>query len=202
MKSIEESVLSRIYGRGKGCTFSSADFIDEFEANNIDKALSDLTKKGKIRRVMRGVYDYPKYSDLLKQELSSDPEQVAYALARKFKWRIEPSGETALNLLGLSTQVPGRFLYLSDGPNRSYTVGQTTLEFKKTVLKEIGFKYTQSGLIVSALKSLGKERITVEVISALKKQVQPKMHAKILKDTKTVTGWVYDAIKQICSEDA
>ncbi|HQS67882.1 MAG TPA: DUF6088 family protein [Sulfuricurvum sp.] len=202
MKSIEESVLYRIYGRGRGCVFSSSDFIDEFEANNIDKALSDLTKKGKIRRVIRGVYDYPKYSDLLKQELSSDPEQVAYALARKFKWRIEPSGETALNLLGLSTQVPGRFLYLSDGPNRSYTVGQTTLEFKKTVLKEIGFKYTQSGLIVSALKSLGKERITVEVISTLKKQVQPKMHAKILKDTKTVTGWVYDAIKQICSEDA
>lgn len=186
----------------EGVCFHLLILFDEFEANNIDKALSDLTKKGKIRRVIRGVNDYPKYSDLLKQQLSSDPEQVAYALSRKFKWRIEPSGETALNLLGLSTQVSGRYLYLSDGPNRSYKVGQTDLEFKKTVLKEIGFKYPQSGLIVSALKSLGKEHITVEVISALKKQVQPKMHSKILTDTKTVSGWVYDAIKQICDEDA
>lgn len=201
MNSIANMVLSRIYGRGRGYSFSAADFIDEFEANNIDKALSVLTKQRKIRRVIRGVYDYPKYSEFLKQELSPDIQEIAYAIARKFRWRIDPSGETALNLLNISTQVPGRYIYLSDGPNRSYLVGNTTLEFKKTVLKEIGFKYRYSGLIVSALKSLGKEHITDDVIATIKKQIDFKMCPKVLKDTNTVTAWVYDAIKQICKGD-
>lgn len=201
MKSIENMVLSRIYGRGKGFVFSSADFIDEFRDNNIDKALSELTKQGKIRRIIRGLYDYPKYSELLQQPLSPDIEQIAQALARKFRWRIEPSGDTALNLLKLSTQVPGRYIYHSDGPNRSYEIGNTTLEFKKTVLKEIGFKYSISGLIVAALKSLGKNHIDESVIASLQNQIDPKMYSKILKDTKTVTGWIYDAIKQICKDE-
>lgn len=201
MKSIENMVLSRIYGRGKGFVFSSADFIDEFRDNNIDKALSELTKQGKIRRIIRGLYDYPKHSELLQQPLSPDIEQIAQALARKFRWRIEPSGDTALNLLKLSTQVPGRYIYHSDGPNRSYKIGNTTLEFKKTVLKEIGFKYSISSLIVAALKSLGKNHIDENVITTLQNQIDPKMRSKILKDTKTVTGWIYDAIKLICKDE-
>lgn len=201
MKSIENMVLSRIYGRGKGCVFSSSDFIDEFEANNIDKALSDLTKQGKIRRIIRGLYDYPKYSELLQQPLSPDIEQIAQAIARKFKWRIEPSGDTALNLLQLSTQVPGRYIYHSDGPNRSYVIGNTKLEFKKTVLKEIGFKYSISALIVSALKSLGKEHIDDAIILTIRKQVDLKQCSKIIKDTKTVSGWIFETIKQICKDE-
>jgi hypothetical protein len=85
--------------------------------------------------------------------LSPDTDQVARALARKFNWRIQPSGATALNLLGLSTQVPARAVYLSDGPDRSYTVGNTGLDFEHTALKEVGFKLRESGLIVQALKS-------------------------------------------------
>ena len=201
MKSIESMVLSRIYGRGRGVVFSAADFIDEFQDNNIDKALSELTKQGKIRRIIRGLYDYPKYSELLQQTLSPDIEQIAQSIARKFRWRIEPSGETALNLLKLSNQVPGRYIYHSDGPNRSYAIGNTTLEFKKTVLKEIGFKYLISGMIVAALKALGKNQIDENVITTLRNQIDPKMYPKILKDTKTVTVWIYDTIKQICKEE-
>ncbi|MFK5892009.1 MAG: DUF6088 family protein, partial [Pseudomonadota bacterium] len=106
MKSIEAKVFPRIYGRGKGYVFSSSDFIDLFSINNIDKALSNLVKKNKIRRISRGIYDYPKYSELLKRELSPDIEKVADAYARKFNWKIEISGNTALNILGLSSQVP------------------------------------------------------------------------------------------------
>lgn len=130
MKSIEEKVLSRIYGRGKGYAFSSSDFIDEFKRNSIDKAFSSLNKKKKIRRVATGIYDYPKYSDFLEQTLSPDIDQVARAFARKSNWRIEVSGDSALNILGLSTQVVAKYIYLSDGPNRSYDILGTTLEFK------------------------------------------------------------------------
>ncbi len=200
MQSTDNKILYRIYGHGRGWAFFAKDFSADFGSINIDKALSTLTKEGKIRRICRGMYDYPKYSDLLGQQLSPDHDQVAQAFARKFNWRTLPSGDAALNLLGLSTQIPGKFIYLSDGPNRKYSILSYKLEFKKTVLKEIGFKHRESGLIVQALKALGKERITAEVIEKIRKQLEPEKYGKILKDTKTVTGWVYDGIKEICRE--
>jgi hypothetical protein len=162
--------------------------------------LSDLTREGKIRRIGRGLYDYPKYSEFLKQELSPDFDQVAQALARKYNWRIQPTGDAALNLLGLSTQVPGKYTYISDGPNRSYAIGSYKLAFRKTALKEIGFKHRESGIIVQALKSLGKERIAPEVLEKIRENIGTNLCHQILKDTKTVTGWVYDCIKDICRE--
>lgn len=107
MQAVEQKILSRIYGRGRGWAFTKTDFVAGFGEANIHQALSALARAGKIRRVCHGVYDYPRYSDLLGQVLSPDIDQVAGALARKFNWRIQPSGEAALNLLGLSTQVPG-----------------------------------------------------------------------------------------------
>ena len=117
------------------------------------------------------MYDYPRYSDLLQKTLSPDMDQVANAYARKFGWRIEVSGETALNLLGLSTQVPGQYVYLSDGPSKSYEVMGVRLNFKKSTLKDIGFKHRESRLIVQALKALGKERLTDAVFAKIRGQI-------------------------------
>ncbi|MDQ6973064.1 MAG: DUF6088 family protein [Mariprofundaceae bacterium] len=193
-------MISRIYGRGRGWAFSANDFSAEFGRSTIDWVFYELVAKGSIRRVIRGIYDYPKYSELLQQELSPDFDQVAQALARKFNWRIQPTGDAALNLLGLSTQVPGRPVYLSDGPSRSYKIDNFTLEFKKSALKDVGFKHRESGLVVQALKALGKERINDSVIATIRKHLDDKARKRVLKDTVTATGWIYDAIKRICGE--
>jgi len=199
MNSSLKRVLSRIYGHGRGWVFSKSDFIDEISADSIDKALSELSKEGKIRRIARGLYEYPRYSELLQQDLSPDIDKVAHAYARKFNY-IQPSGDTALNLIGLSTQVPGRYLYLSNGPNRLYEVLGTALEFKRTALKESGFKYGLSAVVVQALKALGKERVTEEILQAIRKHIDSRMCPKILKDTKTTTTWIYELIKTMCKE--
>ena len=196
-----EKAFYQISGHSRGWSFSANDFITVYTRDRIDEQLKYLAKIGKIRRICRGIYDYPKYSELLKQYLSPDIDQVAYAYSRKFNWRIEISGESALNPLGLSTQVPGRYLYLSDGPNRSYDIMGTILEFKKSVLKDIGFKHKESSLIVQALKALGKERISENIIAQIRSKIDAKLFKTILKDTSTSTGWIYDAIKQICQED-
>ena len=198
MQSIENKILSIIRGHGKGWAFTSSDFSQKFKRSTIDWALYDLVKNEKIKRAGRGVYYFPKYSELLKQDLGPDIDHVAQAIARKFNWRIQASGEAALNLLGLSTQVPGKYVYLSDGPDRSYQIGNTTLTFKKSALKEIGFKHRESGLIVHALKALGKERVDSNIISKIKDQLDPKKCNKIMEDTKTVTSWVYEIIRKIC----
>src|SRR5207248_6126475 len=103
--------------------------------STIDSALHRREHEGVIRRVIRGIYDYPRYSEALGGPTSPDIDKIAHALARKFAWRIQPNGATAQNLLGLSTQVPAHAVYLSDGPDRSYTVGRTTLDFEHTALK-------------------------------------------------------------------
>lgn len=194
-----DSVFYFISGHGRGWAFSSNDLIKKFERQQIDNVLSDLVKGKKIRRVSRGIYDYPKYSELLQKELSPDIEQVARAIGRKFNWRIEVSGESALNILNLSTQIQAKYIYLSDGPNKSYKLfNDVEIEFKKSVLKDIGFKYKESSLIVQALKSLGKEHISDEIIEKIKEQIEPKMYEKILKDTQSTTVWVYEIIKQVC----
>ena len=203
MQTIENKIVSRIYGRGRGWAFSANDFSAEFGRSTVDWVFYNLVASGTIRRVFRGVYDYPKYSELLEQELSPDFDQVAQAFARKFNWRIQPSGDAALNLLGLSTQVPGRLVYLSDGPNRQYHVGDIdsfTLEFKKSALKDVGFKHRESGLVVQALKALGKERVDETVITTIRKQLDESACKRVLKDTVTATGWVYETIKRICGE--
>ena len=145
-QSIEDKLVSRIYGSGRGWAFSQADFADLGSRSAIDSALYRRKREGIIRRVIRGIYDYPRDSKLLRGPVSPDIDQVAHALARKFAWRIQPDGATAQNLLGLSTQVPARIVYLSDGPDRSYSVGKTLLAFEHTALKEAGFKLPESRL--------------------------------------------------------
>lgn len=202
MKKLVDKAFYFIVGHGRGWVFSSSDLLEKFSRSQADNLLLELVKQGKIRRVTRGIYDYPKYSELLKQTLSPDIDQVARAFARKFNWRIEVSGESALNMLGLSTQVVARYIYLNDGANRNYNIMGTTLEFKKSSLKNIGFKYKESSLIVQALKALGQEQISNSIIEKIRTQIDEKMYDKILKDTKTATAWIYEIIKEICKKDS
>lgn len=201
MKNIVDDGFFFIAGHGRGWSFSSRDLMQKFTRQQADNLLSDLSAQGKIRRIACGMYDYPKYSEFLGKELSPDIDQVARAYARKFNWRIEISGDSALNYFGLSTQVPGTYIYLSDGTSKSYDIMGTTLKFKKSQLKNIGFKHSESSLIVQALNALGKEHITNSVIQKIREQIDPKKYEKILKDTQSSTVWIYESIKVICKKD-
>lgn len=201
MKNIVDDGFFFIAGHGRGWSFSSRDLMQKFTRQQADNLLSDLSAQGKIRRIAHGMYDYPKYSEFLGKELSPDIDQVARAYARKFNWRIEISGDSALNYFGLSTQVPGTYIYLSDGASKSYDIMGTTLKFKKSQLKNIGFKHSESSLIVQALNALGKEHITDNIIKKIREQIEPKKYEKILKDTQSSTVWIYESIKVICQKD-
>ena len=163
MESIDDRIISRIYGHQRGWIFSKNDFLDIAGDAATRKALSRLEQKGTIRRVLRGVYDYPRISTLFNEAMGPDMDELASALARKSGWRIQPSKNTALNVLELSTQVPAQSVYLSDGPSKTYEVGNRQLLFKKRSLKESGYKHCESELVVQALKALGKERIDDKV---------------------------------------
>lgn len=199
-QSLKSKVLARIYGRGRGWAFSKMDFGAEFSPEGAQRALSRLAASGVIRRVMRGVYDYPPKGLSAGTYRSPDLHQVAQALARKFSWRIQPTGNAALNLLGLSNQVPGRWVYLSDGPARQYTIGKQTLDFRKAPLKEAALKTKEGALLVQAIKALGKDRLDAEVMAKLSAYLKQQDCSRILQDTKAVPEWIHNIIRKACEQ--
>ncbi len=202
MKSIEDKIVKRIYSKKRGWAFSRNDFLDIGSDDSTRKALTSLEAKETIRRVMRGLYDYPRRSKLIDGPMEPDMGQVAQALARKSGWRIQPSENTALNILGLSTQVPAQAVYLSDGPSKTFSVGKRKLVFRKRTLKESGFKHSESELVVQALKALGQDRITLEIRKKLQEAIPVSKWEQILRDTKTAPAWVSDIIRSLAKESA
>lgn len=201
-QTIEQQVLARIYGHGRGWAFSPKDFLDLGSRKAIDVSLIRLTNAGTIRRVIRGIYDYPRFSDFLDQQLGPDIHQVAIALARKFGWKIQPGAAAALNLIGLSTQVPSQYIYYSNGPDRKYIIGNTALHFEKTALKETRFRLEETGIVVQAIKALGQKSITTDVRTAIREWLGPEKLLRIAKDAERITDWVYAEIKRIGAEGA
>lgn len=197
---IAARIKKRINAAPFGSIFTGTDFSDIADNNTVRQCLSRLVNEGMIRRVLNGVYEKPKYSKLLNEFVAPDPDAVAKALARTFHWTIAPGGNTALNLLGLSTQVSAVWSYISDGPYKKYEWNNTRLEFKHRTNKEIsGLSYTTI-LVIQALKTLGKDNVTDDVIAILKKRLTPKEKKAALKESTESTNWVYQTIRKICEE--
>lgn len=177
-----KQIQEQIKAAAEGTIFISSDFADIADTETIRRNLNRLTQAGMLRRILKGVYEKPKYSKLLDEYVAADPEAVANALARSYHWTIAPCGNTALNLLGLSTQVTAVWSYISDGPYKTYEWNSTKLEFKHRTNKEItGLSYMTS-LVIQALKTLGKSNVTPEVIQMLSEKLTDKDKQACLKE--------------------
>ena len=191
-------IEDRIRNSPKGTIFVTSDFTDLGSSDAANKALLRLEKAGLIRRILFGVYEYPEYNEFLGEYVESSPDMVAHALARKFGWTIVPCGDTALNMLGLSTQVPAVWLYVSDGTYKECTYGNTVIRFKRTTNKEISKISYKTALVIQALKALGKENITDEIINQIASVTTGKEKTAMFAEAKYATSWIYDVIKEIC----
>lgn len=204
MKRVDhlEQVKRRIQDAKDGAVFIPSDFFDIAEAVKINKCLNRLEKTGELQRVMRGVYAKPRYSELLNKHVPPRTTDIAMAIARNYGWTVVPSGDTALNMLGLSTQVPAIWLYISDGPYKTYEAHGMTLKFKHTDNKNeiINISY-KTALVVQALKALGKGNVTDREISSIAQLLTGEERTQMLTEAKRVTAWVYEIIRKICKED-
>jgi hypothetical protein len=197
MQSIHQKILSRIYGTGRGWCFSQIDFTDLALRSAVDSALKRLAYAGTIRRVLRGLYDYPIYSDFLGEYLAPDMQQVVSALCRKHGWQVVPDGSTALHSLGLDTQVPARFRYLSTGPNREYVIGNTSLQFSHQKTQHTTIDDRFAATVVQAILALGHGSITDAHRRKIASVAAEHDVRRLVKDTRRVTSWVHDEILRI-----
>ena len=191
-------IRERVLAAEDGTVFTTSDFSDIVGHNTIRQNMHRLVNEGVLRRVFDGVYEKPKYSKLLCEYVAVDPDSVAKALARRYHWTIAPCGNTALNLMGLSTQVTANWSYISDGPYKTYEWNTTKIEFKHRTNKEItGISY-MTALLIQALKTMGKENVTQKEIQYLSKRFSDDEKKTLIEEAMNSTSWVYKTIKQIC----
>ena len=177
-----------------GSVFVSTDFTDITDKKTVNMGLIRLADEGLVKKILFGVYYKPEYNELLGETVAPSPNKVAHALARNFGWTIVPCGDTALNLLGLSTQV-------SDGAYKEYSFDNTVIKFKRTTNKEISKLSYKTALTIQALKALGKDNVSEQIICRLKKALSEEEKEKMLTEAKSATSWVYEYIKVICKGD-
>jgi len=199
MQSIDDKILSRVIKGGKGKIFFSSDFTSFGNNKSILKALERLTNSGKIIRIVRGIYCYPKIDkELGLGILYPSFEEIAKSIAKRDKARIVPTGLYALNKLGLSTQVPMNIVYLTDGSSRKIPIANgRSIQFKQTTPKNLAFKNELAMLITFALKEITQEKLTKEQLSRIKELLKNEPREKIQLDIKLMPAWIRRIIMNI-----
>ena len=195
MDSITKQI-ENIVSKNQGKIFSINDFYNIGTKNTIKSILYRLNEENKIKRLMDGLYIKPKYSNILKEYSYPDASEVAQKLADKFSWTIAPTGDTALNYTGLSTQVPNEYIYISDGAYREYLYRNKKIIFKHTTNRNITFYSKELAILIQAVKALGKDNISEEHIKKL--EVFAKNIKEDLKeDTLKLPFWIQEVLVKI-----
>jgi hypothetical protein len=202
MQTMRDKIVARIERLGEGKAFSAKDFLDIASRGTIDMALSGLTRDGTIRRIRRGLYDMPKVNPALGGKLSPDIDEAARAIARRQRWKIVPEGAWAANLLGLSTQVPSKIIYLTDGPNHEVPIGRRSISFKHARPKALAGLEGKMALVVQALRHLGKDNVGESEIATLRQKLSQAERKKLVKDTRFGIDWIYEVAKRIAEKAA
>ena len=200
-QSIDSKILAAIYRRGRGCVFVPADFMDIGSREAVDVVLHRLTRKGTIRRLARGVYDFPEKHPVL-GPLQPSADEVARALAGRDRTRLQPAGAYAANALGLSEQVPAKVVFLTDGPTRTVKIGSTTIQLRRTTARNMAAAGRVSGLLIQALRELGKEHVTLERRKHLKRTLPLDQQRELLKNLRLAPAWMHPIFQELAEDDA
>ena len=199
LKAIDNRVVSRIYGHGRGWVFTPNHFKDLGSRDAVASALKRHKQAGLIRQLARGLYDYPRIDpDLGALQPSSD--EIANALAGRDAIRIQPTGAYAANLLGLSTQVPMKVVYLTDGLSRTVQIGKRQIILKRTTPRNMATAGRISGLVIQALRYIGQDNVDDGLVAQLGRSLDDQARAVLLKDIRFAPAWIADIFRKLAEE--
>jgi hypothetical protein len=193
---VENRIAKAVKTYPKGSVLFVDDFLDYGNPESVKKALLRLKEKEILVRLGHGIYLYP----IIDKELGilfPSTEEIAKAIARRDKARIVPTGVQALNKLGLSTQVPMKVVYLTDGAARTVKVGKRTITFKKTSPKNLSIKGEISGLAIQALKTIGQKKIDEKIIEKIQAILKNEKKENIINDAKLSPAWINKILMQV-----
>ncbi|NLJ63996.1 MAG: hypothetical protein GX337_01220 [Christensenellaceae bacterium] len=200
MLSYSKQIENRLNEYENGKVFIANDFLDLASYETVRKTLNRFVDDEKISRIINGFYYNPAYNSLIQEYEAPSVHELALAIARKYNWDIAPYSSTALNLLGLSTQVPSSWKYISSGRYKEYKFGKNIIEFKKVRPAEIANMSLKTATVIQAIKALGKSNITEETINKIKKSLSKEEKTALMSEATSTSAWIYEVIRKI-SED-
>lgn len=200
-QAVDSKIVAAIRKRGRGVVFVPVDFLEFGSREAIDVALHRLAKQGVIRRLARGLYDFPREHPVL-GTLSPSAEAVARALAGRDRTRLQPAGACAANMLGLTEQVPARLVFLTDGPARTVKIGSMTIQLRRTTPKQMESAGRLIGLLIQAFRELGQEHVTPERREHLKRTLPVEKRRELIKDLRLAPTWMHPIIRELAGEAA
>lgn len=189
-------ILRRIRSHGRGWVFTPDSFMDLGTRRAVDLALMRHRARGIIRRLARGLYDYPRTDPQLGR-LQPSTDDIAKALAGRDACRLQPSGAYAANLLGLSTQVPARVVYLTEGRARTVQVGPRQIILKHTTPRNMATAGKSSGLVIQALRYLGRKNVDRQIIGQLDRRLDNEARRQLAKDIRHAPAWIADIVRKL-----
>lgn len=192
METVQQKILTKLKKAGRGKVFFPDYFAKLSTSDNIRKALELLTAKGEIIRVSRGIYCYPRIEKVYGLgQVYPSVDEIVKTIAKRDHMKVVPTGVHAQNLLGLSTQVPMNFVYLTDGWSRKITVFDSiTVRLKQTALKNLAFHNRLAMLITFALKDIGKDGVTDKQIFRIRQLLINEPKEKVEKDLPLMPVWI------------
>lgn len=194
-------LVSKIHADAPGTIYFVGGQADTKSGKALSRVLSTEEKRGEILRIGRGVYLKPERSrfGIVYPSISS----IAREIARRDHAQILPSGQYAENMLGLSTQVPMNYTFLTSGSAREIHLDDAVITFKRGVPKNFAFENKMMAVLNQALKSMGKDNVSQETISIIRSLIrQEKDKDAIRRDLSLVSGWIKDIIYPILKEYA
>ncbi len=199
MRKYIDIIRNKINSFQNNYVFISKDFISDVDYETVRKTLSRLCEKSEIKKISRGYYYKPIYLSIINDYSKPNIDSYAKAIARNMNWKIFPTGNTALNEFGLSTQVPSNYSYISSGRTISYEVDKIVILFTHRSSRETDFSYI-TGTVIQALKAIGQDNITDEIINKISSRLLKEEKELILLESKNSSAWIYEMIKLICKE--
>jgi hypothetical protein len=189
-------ILRKIASKGRGWAFTPHDFADIGDSRSIGMALTRLVREGRIRRIDHGLYDTPHDHPLLGQ-VGAGVEAIVSAIARKKNLRVLPSSAVAANQLGLTTQVPARLIYHTDGAPAELQLGNLKLVFRRNSGRMLGLAGRASGLVAQGMREFGKDGITSVHIGRLRDRLSAEQKKQLIDDIDQVPAWMRPYFREI-----
>ncbi len=196
MSAVADKIIKRVRGKGRGWAFTPKDFLDLGTRASIDMALTRLVQAGQIRRIGRGLYDYPKLHDKL-GALTPDADSIAQAVATQSGDRLSASGAQSANRLGISTQVPAKASYATSGQTRVKKVAGRTIALKRSRAPILDDASPDANAVLQQLAHVGKANIDDDLIHRLASQLDDRDLKALRKAQPLMPGWMSDAVLKI-----
>jgi len=195
---VQENIKEKIVTDPKDMLYSLSDFFDYGNYNAVKKAVSRLVADGNLEKVKRGMYKRPTYNEFIGETMAPSPTEVANKIAAQNRWTIVPSKDTALNALGLTTQVPATYSFITDGKDKEEVLGNgVKLTFKHVPQREITGMSYKSALVIEAIKAMGKDNIDELAKKKLNNSLTKMEKERLLKDVKTSRVWLAEEIRKL-----